>query len=110
MDQANSSFRPELQLQPGRYRIISELTGTVMQVSEHDYNKVVTWESYEEENQQWFVQKSGDGYKFKNCRHGNYLAAPNSDQGTRIYASRFPIAWMLLKLGDCYLILVMIER
>lgn len=52
MDQAYSNFRLELQLQPGRYHITSELAGTAIQVSEYDYSKIVTWEKREEEVQQ----------------------------------------------------------
>ncbi|KAF8607887.1 hypothetical protein BDV93DRAFT_519873 [Ceratobasidium sp. AG-I] len=104
MDRAYPNFRPELQLRPGRYRIISELAGTAIQVSEHDHNKVVTWEKHEGENQQWFVQKSGSGYRFKDCQHGHYLAVPSTDNHALVYASRFPTTWVLLKSGDCHII------
>ncbi|KAF8607886.1 hypothetical protein BDV93DRAFT_603644 [Ceratobasidium sp. AG-I] len=104
MDQAYTKFQPELQLQSGRYRIVSEIAGTLIQVSEHDYNKTVTWEKHERENQQWFVQKSGSGYRFKNCQHGHYLAVSSTDNGTLIYASRFSMTWVLLKSGVCHMI------
>lgn len=104
MGQANSGLQPELELQPGRYRIVSGLTGTAIQVSEHDHSKVVAWEKHEGKHQQWFVQNSGGGYKFKNCQHGLYLAVPSTDIHTLVYASRFPMTWVLLKSGDCYIV------
>ncbi|KAF8607890.1 hypothetical protein BDV93DRAFT_603647 [Ceratobasidium sp. AG-I] len=104
MGQANSNLQPELQLQPGTYRIVSGLTGTAIQVSEHDHSKVVAWEKHDGKNQQWFVQNSGGGYKLKNCQHGFYLAVPSTDIHTLVYASRFPMTWVLLKSGDCYIV------
>jgi len=104
MDQAYPNFPLELQLKSGRYRIISEFAGTAIQVSEDDNNNIVTWEKNEEETQQWFVQKSGSGYKFKNCRHERYLAVASTDEHALIYASGFPTTWALLKSGDCYIV------
>lgn len=52
MGQANSNLQPELQLEPGTYRIVSGLTGTAIVVSEHDHSKVVAWEKHGGKNQQ----------------------------------------------------------
>ncbi|KAG8694277.1 hypothetical protein FRC08_008589, partial [Ceratobasidium sp. 394] len=52
----------------------------------------------------WFVQRSGDGYRFKNCQHENFLAVANTDPHSLVYASRFPTTWVLLKVNDGYLI------
>ncbi|QRV87427.1 ricin-type beta-trefoil lectin domain protein [Ceratobasidium sp. AG-Ba] len=104
MGQDLSGHQPELDLQPGTYRIISKLTGTNIQVSDHDHNKIVAWEKHDRRNQQWFVQASGAGYKFKNCQHGNYLCVASTDAHSLVYASRFPITWVLLKKDDGYLV------
>jgi hypothetical protein len=52
MGQAGSGLQPELDMQPGAYRIVSALTGTVIQVSDHDHSKVVAWEKHDRKNQQ----------------------------------------------------------
>ncbi|KAG8742109.1 hypothetical protein FRC12_015432 [Ceratobasidium sp. 428] len=107
MGQDSSSLsgrQPELALQPGTYRIVSQVAGTAIQVSEHDHNKVVAWERHDRICQKWFVQSSGDGYKFKNCQHGNYLAVSSTDMHALVYASRFPTTWVLLKTNDGYLV------
>jgi len=104
MGQDTSVHQPELALRPGSYRIVSKLTGTVIQVSEHDHNKIVAWEKHDRSNQKWFVQSSGDGYKFKNCQHGNFLAVSSTDAHSLVHASRFPTTWVLLKVNDGYLI------
>jgi len=104
MGQAGSNLQPELHLQPGQYRIVSGLTGTAIQVSDHDHSKVVSWEKHERNNQKWFVQGSGSGYKLKNCQHGSYLAVSSTDIHSLVYASRFPTTWVLLKSGDCYIV------
>jgi hypothetical protein len=52
MGQAGSGFQPELDMQSGTYRIVSTLTGTAIQVSDHDHNKIVSWERHDRKNQQ----------------------------------------------------------
>jgi hypothetical protein len=118
------AMQPEEELRPGTYRIVSGLTGTAIQVSDHDHTKVVAWERHDGESQQvcsldvqvhyypvadggnnmqkWFLQRSGDGYKFKNRRHGTYLAVCSTDIHSLAYAARYPTTWVLLKTDDCY--------
>lgn len=89
-------------IQPGTYRIISGIAGTAMQVLDQDPSEVVTWQLHEGDNQHWVVQRSGDGYTFKNGRHGLYLATRSSENHSQIYASRYPITWVLPRINEGY--------
>ncbi|KDN51175.1 hypothetical protein RSAG8_00804, partial [Rhizoctonia solani AG-8 WAC10335] len=90
-------------VEPGTYRIVSGLTRTVLQVSEHDDKKIVSWKLVEErESQQWYLQRSGGGYRFKNQKHGSYLSVAGTDTHAAVTASKFPSTWILLKTGDHY--------
>ncbi|CAE6420180.1 unnamed protein product [Rhizoctonia solani] len=89
-------------LSPGVYRIVSGLTGTALQVSEHDHTKVVSWQSLEKkESQQWYLERSGSGYKFRNQEHkGLYLSVASTDTHALVTASKFPSTWVFLKIGN----------
>ncbi|KAG8686558.1 hypothetical protein FRC08_012450, partial [Ceratobasidium sp. 394] len=43
----------------------------------------------------WFVQHSGRGWQFKNCKSGQYLAVSNTDDHSEVYCGGHPIAWEL---------------
>lgn len=104
MGQNSSHFPVDQALQPGTYRIISGVAGTAIEVSNYDYNKIVAWQIHEGENQQWFLQRSGAGFRFQNRRHGTFLSVSSTDVQSLVYASRFPTTWIFLKRGDSYLI------
>ncbi|CAE6467566.1 unnamed protein product [Rhizoctonia solani] len=91
-------------VEPGTYRIVSKLTGTVLQVSEHDCAKIVSWELVEKkESQQWYLQRSGGGYRFRNRKHNDlYLSVASTETHAFVTASRYPATWVLLKVGDHY--------
>ncbi|CAE6466801.1 unnamed protein product [Rhizoctonia solani] len=59
-------------------------------------------------NQQWYIQRSGQGYKFKNVKHSVYLS-PHSAQpkhGTTIWGSpsHGPVDWTLMRTHEGFLI------
>ncbi|CAE6505442.1 unnamed protein product [Rhizoctonia solani] len=88
-------------VEPGTYRIVSGLTRTALQISEYDDKKIVSWELVEKsESQQWYLQRSGGGYRFKNRKHESYLSVASTDTHAIVTASKFPSTWVLLKLGD----------
>ncbi|KAL5636743.1 hypothetical protein ACGC1H_000648 [Rhizoctonia solani] len=93
-------------VKPGTYHIVSGLTGTVLQVSEHDRTKVVSWqlEKYVEKiEQQWYLQRSGSGYTFKNRKFNDlYLSVASTDTHALVTASKCLSTWVLLKIGDHY--------
>ncbi|QRW16195.1 ricin-type beta-trefoil lectin domain protein [Rhizoctonia solani] len=78
-DISHSQYPPDETLQPGTYRISNAVTGTAVQVSDDDSTKIVTWQQHDRENQQWFLQRSGHGYRLRNRRHNAYLAVSNTD-------------------------------
>ncbi|KDN36994.1 hypothetical protein RSAG8_10447, partial [Rhizoctonia solani AG-8 WAC10335] len=46
---------------------------------------------------QWFVQRSGEGYRFKNVATGGYLAAIyGEDSNDRAYCGGYPTTWTLV--------------
>ncbi|KAH7343627.1 ricin B lectin domain-containing protein [Rhizoctonia solani] len=101
---SHSQYPPDQDLEPGTYRIFNALAGTAIQISDHDPTKVVAWEQHSGENQQWFLQRSGDGYQLQNRRHGAYLAVCNTDNHALVYASRYPTTWVFLKSSGNYIV------
>ncbi|CAE6513792.1 unnamed protein product [Rhizoctonia solani] len=101
---SHSQFPPDQDLKPGTYRILNTLTGTAIQVSDHDPTKVVAWEQHDGENQQWLLQRSGEGYQLQNRRDRAYLAVCNTDNHALVYASRYPTTWVFLKSSGNYII------
>ncbi|CAE6461748.1 unnamed protein product [Rhizoctonia solani] len=93
-------------VEPGTYHIVSGLTGTVLQVSEHDRTKVVSWQlekQVEKIEQQWYLQRSGGGYTFKNRKVNDlYLSVASTDTHALVTAAKCPSTWVLLKIGDRY--------
>ena len=49
---SHERYPPDQDLTPGTYRIFNALTGTAVQVSDHDPTKVIAWEQHDGENQQ----------------------------------------------------------
>ncbi|CAE7154556.1 unnamed protein product [Rhizoctonia solani] len=88
----------------GIYRIFNALTGTAIQVSDYDSAKLVTWEPHNGKNQQWLLQRAGDGYQLQNRRYSTYLAISSTENNALVYASRYPATWVFLKSNGNYLI------
>ncbi|CAE6492350.1 unnamed protein product [Rhizoctonia solani] len=103
-DISHSQYPPDETLQPGTYRISNAVTGTAVQVSDDDSTKIVTWQQHDRENQQWFLQRSGHGYRLRNRRHNAYLAVSNTDNHALVYASRYPTTWLFLKFNGNYIV------
>ncbi|CUA78355.1 DNA double-strand break repair Rad50 ATPase [Pyrococcus abyssi GE5] [Rhizoctonia solani] len=101
---SHSQYPPDGDLEPGTYRIFNALAGTAIQVSDHDPTKVVAWEQHDGENQQWFLQRSGEGYQLQNRRHRAYLSVCNTDNHALVYASRYPTTWVFLKSSGNYIV------
>ncbi|KEP53777.1 ricin-type beta-trefoil lectin domain protein [Rhizoctonia solani 123E] len=101
---SHSQYPPDQDLKPGTYRILNALAGTAIQTSDDDPTKVVAWEQHGGENQQWLLQRSGEGYQLQNRRHHVYLAVCNTDNHALVYASRYPTTWVFLKSGGNYII------
>ncbi|CAE6538035.1 unnamed protein product [Rhizoctonia solani] len=101
---SHSQYPPDQALEPGTYRIFNALAGTAIQISDHDPTKVVAWEQHSGENQQWFLQRAGDGYQLQNRRHRAYLAVCNTDNHGLVYASRYPTTWVFLKSNGNYIV------
>ncbi|KAH7343631.1 ricin B lectin domain-containing protein [Rhizoctonia solani] len=93
-------------VEPGTYHIANGLTGTVLQVSGHDLTKIVSWKlekDVEKLEQQWCLQRSGTGYRFKNRKYNDlYLSVASTDTHAFVTASKCPSTWVLLKIGDHY--------
>ncbi|KAG8796172.1 hypothetical protein FRC12_003763 [Ceratobasidium sp. 428] len=83
---------------PGTYRISSVIKRTsVLEIPDYNEDRVVlkTWN--DKPNQRWFVQRSGRGYKIKNCQFSRYLSAPNNKNATIVGAAEAPVVWCLLR-------------
>ncbi|KAF8608033.1 hypothetical protein BDV93DRAFT_519106 [Ceratobasidium sp. AG-I] len=83
-------------IEPGTYRIINVASETAITVPNYDHWAVVGWESTEEPNQHWFVQRSGEGFRFKNCFYGQYITLASTDWFSKVYLGRYPASWQIL--------------
>lgn len=96
-------------LKCGTYRIVHSSGGAAIQAMDDDPTKMVVWKCHEGENQQWFVQRAGDGYTFKNCRHGLYFAVKNTsskyEDRSPLHGSKYPMPWALVQQNDRYAIM-----
>ncbi|CAE6346903.1 unnamed protein product [Rhizoctonia solani] len=81
-------------MKPGTYRIVNLKSNTAI-IENH--LGTVGWRKLEgSKNQQWFVQISGEGYRFKNVESGGYLAVSiTGDWGNRVYCGGYPTTWTL---------------
>ncbi|KAG9081688.1 hypothetical protein FRC06_005450, partial [Ceratobasidium sp. 370] len=64
-------------------------------------------ESFEQLFLQWFVQRSGEGWRFRNCKSGQFLTVSNTDDFSEVYCGKHPISWELVqgpRDHDVYLI------
>ncbi|KAL5638158.1 hypothetical protein ACGC1H_005011 [Rhizoctonia solani] len=81
-------------MQPGTYIIVNLTNKTA--ITNNDLG-VVGWRKVDSRNQQWFIQNSGEGYRFKNVASGGYLAVASTvDQNCDLYCSGYPTTWALV--------------
>jgi len=84
-------------IKPGTYRVMNVASGTALAIPENNVWDVVGWERNDNKNQQWFAQRSGEGYRFKNSEYGHYLAISNTCVQAPLYAGRYPTSWQLIQ-------------
>ncbi|KAG8720089.1 hypothetical protein FRC08_001190 [Ceratobasidium sp. 394] len=87
----------DLPPKPGTYRITNVLTSTVIEVPDYNQDRATSRTWHHTSNQHWVIQYSGRGYKIKNCRHGVYLFASSSKEGSVVGAAATPTVWTLLR-------------
>ncbi|CAE6470107.1 unnamed protein product [Rhizoctonia solani] len=81
-------------MKPGTYRIVNLVSGTVITETE---NGAVGWQLTGGKHQQWFAQRSGEGYQFQNVTSGGYLTiASTNDNNNKLYCGAYPTTWMLV--------------
>ncbi|KAG8692942.1 hypothetical protein FRC08_009438 [Ceratobasidium sp. 394] len=92
-------------VQPGTYRIVSVASSTCI-ISHGNWN-AVCWRKLDNKNQQWYVQRSGEGYRIKNCSTGLYLVISDAGVHAKVCCGRYPTTWELnqgMKDHDMYTI------
>ncbi|KAG9090518.1 hypothetical protein FS749_000495 [Ceratobasidium sp. UAMH 11750] len=87
-------------IEPGTYRIGSEASGTAMTSPDWNEWDVVCWHKHDGRNQQWFVQRSGEGFRIKNCVNGHYLAVSRVSNNAPVYCGRYPTTWVLNQTNE----------
>ncbi|KAG9079040.1 hypothetical protein FRC06_007987 [Ceratobasidium sp. 370] len=80
-------------VQPGTYRIVSVASGTYITL--HNHWDAVCWRKLDNKNQQWYIQRSGEGYRIKNCLTGLYLVVSDTALGAKVFCGRYPTTWEL---------------
>ncbi|CUA74171.1 hypothetical protein RSOLAG22IIIB_11004 [Rhizoctonia solani] len=80
-------------MRPGTYRIVNLVSGTAITETR---DGAVGWQLVDGKHQQWFAQRSGEGYRFQNVASGGYLAvASTNDHNNQLYCGGYPTTWML---------------
>ncbi|KAB5594644.1 hypothetical protein CTheo_1966 [Ceratobasidium theobromae] len=88
---------------PGTYYIVSVAAPkNVIEVPSCNEERVVCSSRNNEPNQQWYLQRSGRGYKIKNMKYGVYLATGGSKYGSPIGTSPVPTSWTLMRTHEGY--------
>ncbi|KAG9127895.1 hypothetical protein FRC07_007741 [Ceratobasidium sp. 392] len=85
-------------VQPGTYRIVSVASGTCIINYVDKPWEVVCWHRIDDRNQQWFVQRSGEGYHIKNCLNGLYLTVyetSDTNPPAKVFCGPYPTTWEL---------------
>ncbi|QRV96749.1 ricin-type beta-trefoil lectin domain protein [Ceratobasidium sp. AG-Ba] len=87
-------------IKPGTYRITSVWANTCIGVRDECTWDAVCFHRRDRKDQQWYVQRSGGGYRIQSCLNGTYLAVSNirdpSDRDERtlwMFCSRYPTTW-----------------
>ncbi|KAF8608037.1 hypothetical protein BDV93DRAFT_602941 [Ceratobasidium sp. AG-I] len=87
---------------PGTYRITNVASSTVLTVPDNNEWDVVCWHRHNGRNQQWYLQRSGDGYRFKNCRYGHYLIITDTKTNSLLRMGKYPTTWSVFINGNDY--------
>ncbi|KAG9090924.1 hypothetical protein FS749_000194 [Ceratobasidium sp. UAMH 11750] len=53
-------------------------------------------------NQQWYVQRSGEGYRIKNCSNGLYIAVDGTHERAKVFCGIYPVTWELRQESGDY--------
>ncbi|KAG8726438.1 hypothetical protein FRC11_000135 [Ceratobasidium sp. 423] len=81
-------------MKPGTYRIVNLASGTA--ITQTGLGEVASRTvDHDSKDQQWFSQRSGDVYRFRNVASGGYLAIASTDD-CELYCGGYPTTWMLV--------------
>ncbi|CAE6419692.1 unnamed protein product [Rhizoctonia solani] len=82
-------------IEPGTYRIVNLARNKVLRVPSECPDTIASWHAQDEPNQKWFIQRTGGGYRFKNCGHGKYLSVHGTQCNSRAYHGS-PTTWKII--------------
>ncbi|CAL1702557.1 unnamed protein product [Somion occarium] len=74
--------------------------GAAIDISGGDGKSIIGFPLHGGENQQWRIDKMGEGHAIVNPHSGQYLHLTFENDGIRSSASCFPLTWRLQKLGE----------
>ncbi|KAB5589228.1 hypothetical protein CTheo_7338 [Ceratobasidium theobromae] len=87
-------------LSPGTYRIKNAKSYTVLDLSRKEGNQIHGWQEHNQGNQHWFVQRSGNGFVFKNVESGQYAYVERGGNGVRLHGSNNSTTWRVQQEND----------
>lgn len=106
-------------IESGTYRIINVRHNAAITVLDHNPWAIIGRPIHKEFNQQvhdahpnrlthwllivrvqWFVQRSGEGYRFQNCLYGHYITIASTKPSARVYLGQYPPTWKILQDGE----------
>ncbi|CUA74174.1 hypothetical protein RSOLAG22IIIB_11008 [Rhizoctonia solani] len=82
-------------VEPGTYRIVNLARNKALRVPSEYPETISSWHTEDEPNQKWFVQRTGGGYRLKNCGHGQYLSIRGTQCNSQAYHGS-PTTWKII--------------
>jgi len=89
---------------PGTYRIRNAKSHTIFDLSRKEGHEIHGWQEHDQNNQHWYLQRSGDGWFIKNVESGTYASVSGNNNGSKLRGSGNPFTWNLIQSGDDYFI------
>ncbi|KDN36577.1 hypothetical protein RSAG8_10751, partial [Rhizoctonia solani AG-8 WAC10335] len=82
-------------ISPGVYRIRNAQTRTIFDLSREKGFNIHGVRQHDGANQQWFIQRSGEGVTFKNVESGQYAYTTSLHNGSKLFGSGNFTVWNL---------------
>ncbi|KAG8785674.1 hypothetical protein FRC12_017291 [Ceratobasidium sp. 428] len=84
----------------GTYRIRNSKSHTILDLSRKDGHEIHGWQQHDQNNQHWYVRRTGDGYVIQNVESGDYASVNGNQNGSKLRGSKNECTWNLIPKED----------
>jgi len=82
------------------------MSGTIFDLSRIEGHVIHGWQQHDQNNQHWYVQRSGERYVFQNVEAGQFASVNGSYDGSKLHGSGNATTWDLQQDGNEYFVFV----